>query len=409
MTRYPLALLPCLLCCWHPATAEWNAQLRLMPEYHRVNKESAFFVPTEISGFEKRESRQELELGYRNGGVNGQLLLRNEAYSGGRSQNHTLLNELYWDTQVLEQEITLGKKVMGWGVGFGFRPLDVIQREDRRRLYPVPQEGIPLLAWQGFSDTGAATLVFANPTHGEEEQIREDASLALKVYRIAGEADLHGVARLSKRQQWEIGAGISRVLDDRFEWHGSLLYQRHYQRLINPLTERGGIPLATSDPLRMETSHDGIKALIGGSFTAPDGWSLLGEAWYDDQAYSRDEWKSLFALSGRQRALLGQAGIPDEAVYSNIAASSRYLQGENLLRWNGLARLAYEGERFKPYLDLLYTPEDNGRVLTLNLEYEYDRHRFDFALRHYGGPANAVYRQLPEQWVALLVWQWGIK
>jgi hypothetical protein len=406
--RYRLALLACLY-YGPPAAAEWNARLRLTPEYHRVNEGSALFPPAEISDFAARRSLHELELDYRQGGVNGQLLLRNDARSDSPPENDVILNELYWDTRLLGQEITLGKKVMGWGVGFGFRPLDVIQQEDRRRLYPTPLEGIPLLAWQGFSATGAATLVIANPTHGEEEKPKDDASLALKLYRIAGEADLHGVARLSQRQRWELGGGFSRVMGDRFEWHGSLLYQHRYQRLINPLADNGDLLLATSDPLQIETSSHGIKALLGASWTTRSGWSMLGEAWYDEQAYTRQEWESLIALSGKQLALLGQAGLPDGAIFSNIAASSRYLQVRNLLRWNSLLRIAYEGERIKPSLDLLYTPEDNGHVLTFNLGYEHDTHRFDFALRRYGGPADAAYRQLPERWLALLAWQWGVK
>jgi hypothetical protein len=408
MTRHLFALLACLLCS-PPTNAEWNARLRVAPAYHRFNPESAFYLPAEISGFVERKSLQELELDYRQGGVTGQLLLRNEYRNGSTSDNDVILNELYWDTQLLEQEITLGKKVMGWGVGFGFRPLDVIQQEDRRRLYAASQEGVPLLAWQGYSATGAATLVVANPTHGKEEEPKDDASLALKLYRIAGDADLHGVVRLSQRQQWEMGGGISQVLNDRFEWHSSLLYQHRYQRLINPLADKGDALLATSDPLQLETSSHGIKALIGASWTALSGWSLLGEAWYDDQAYTRKEWDSLMALTRSQRDLLTQVGVPDEAVFSNIGASSRYLESQNLLRWNTLLRFAYENERIKPSLDLLYTPEDNGSVVTFNLGYEYDAHQFDFALRRYGGATDAAYRQLPERWVVLLVWQWGVK
>ncbi len=408
MTRFLPALLACLL-CGPLVAAEWNARVRLVPEYHRINNESALFLPAEISGFSQSQSRQEFELDYRQGGVNGQLLLRNEVRSSYPPHNDAILNELYWDTQLLGQEITLGKKVMGWGVGFGFRPLDVVQREDRRRLYPTSLEGVPLLAWQGFSATGAATLLVANPTHGEEEQPKDDASLALKLYGIAGDTDLHGVARLSRRQQWEIGGGFSRVIGDRFEWHGSLLYQHRYQRLINPLADNDDPLLAMGDPLQVETSSHGIKTLLGAGWTTPSGWSLLCEAWYDDQAYTRQEWQSLIALSTKQRTLLGQAAVPDGAIFSNIAASSRYLQARNLLRWNSLLRIAYQGERINPSLDLLYTPEDNGQVLTFNLEYEHNSHRFDFALRRYSGPADAAYRQLPERWIALLAWQWSVK
>lgn len=390
--------------------ADVNTKLRVVAEYHHLDDNGLFAPPKDESTFSDYSSRQEIDLTYNHRGIQGQALLRNQLRHGHSAENKAILNELYWDTQVANQDISVGKKVINWGVGFGFRPLDVIQKENRRRLYNTPQEGVAMFVWEHFGSTTSSSVIIANPHHGKENEATEDASFTFKLYQLQDSADLHAVLRLSERHHWEAGGGISYVVGDHLTWHASLLYQKHYQRLLNTLVKTStGIPLASNDPLQQVTFEDGIKALIGSSWTSSAGWSILGEIWYDTEAYTSKHWHDLVSLTEQQHALLNQQDIPQKAVFSNIAASSRYFQSENLLRWNTLIRLAYDGEDMDPSLDLLYTPEDEGHVLTLNLSHQYNRHQVDFILRRYGGPSDAAYQLLPDTWVTLITWEWALR
>ncbi len=390
--------------------ADFNAMLRVVPEYHTADTDSPFAPPENHGVLNEKSNRQEIDLRYQQGGIQAQILLRNIIRRGRAPENDFILNTLYWDTAWRDQDFSIGKKVMSWGVGFGFRPLDVLQKENRRRLDNEALEGLPLLAWEKFSATTASSLVLANPHREKEEKSKDDVSLTLKIYQLQAAMDLHGLLRLSERHDWEAGAGISHVIGTQFAWHTSLLYQRRYQRWLNPLAGASSFPLAAADPLQQINFEHGLKAIGGTSWTHASGWSVLSEVWYDDQAYSRDQWRDLTALTAKQRRFLDDIpndAIPNEAIFSNIAASSRYFQTRNLLRWNTFLRLSYAGEDFDPSLDILYTPEDKGHVVTFKVNYEGEKHQLSAALRRFGGPEDAAYQLLPKKWIFWIGWEWA--
>lgn len=186
---------------------------------------------------------------------------------------HLRLNELTYDRALAGGFITAGKKVMSWDVGYAFRPLDVVQREDRRALNPLALEGIPMLAWERFDADSATTVVWANPGRGKAAGIatqREDEAVAIRQYFQRGARDEYGVLRLSRRNGIEAGASFSQVVNDGVELHASLLWQQR-------------------------PAHGG-KALAGFTWTTESKFSVLGEAWTDRSA-----------MPGQQRNLMLRA------------------------------------------------------------------------------------------------------
>jgi len=152
--------------------------------------------------------------------------------------------------------------------------------------------------------------------------------------------------------------------------------------------------------------RNGLKAVAGAQWTGSH-WSMLAEAWYDADAYSHAEWQRLDALTARQRALANIA--PAQAIAGNIAWSSQAYQANNLLRENLLLRLAHDnGDGFKPYAELLLTPADGGRILTLGASHEGDRQRLTFGLRQLGGKSDSAYAQAPLRRVAWIEWRWAL-
>jgi hypothetical protein len=198
------------------------------------------------------------------------------------------VNELSLERPLAGGFATAGKKVMSWDVGYAFRPLDVVQQEDRRALNPVALEGVPMVAWEAFDDSRAITVVWTNPGHGKRAQPQGDGALAVRLYRQQGSTDQYAVLRASERNGIEGGVSFSHVAGDELELHGSvLLQQRHDTWLASP---------GRTAPPRWQRADGGGKALAGMTWTTESKFSVLGEAWGDRTA----------AL-GRQRNLLLRA------------------------------------------------------------------------------------------------------
>jgi hypothetical protein len=203
----------------------------ITPEYHTGNRDSLFFIPKsfdddEIDGhYHEGVLRQEIQGTYRTEdgfylSVTGIMTLQNDV----ESEVDGNLNEFYYDTLIENHEITFGKKVMAWGVGNNFRPLDVIQNENRRRLFLRSLTGVELVAWDYFLDTGAFTLAYINPVDDEEnDSLNEEAdslnekSLAMKYYHMGENSDQHVVARFSSgnSKRVELGAGFDHIVTDK--------------------------------------------------------------------------------------------------------------------------------------------------------------------------------------------------
>jgi hypothetical protein len=184
------------------------------------------------------------------------------------------LNELTYDRALAGGFLTAGKKVMSWDVGYAFRPLDVVQREDRRALNPLALEGVPMLAWEHFEADSATTVVWANPGRGEAASAiaqKDDEAIAIRQYIQRGSRDEYAVLRLSRREGIEAGASFSQVASDGIELHASLLWQ---QRPVH-----------------------GGKALAGFTWTTASKFSVLGEAWTDRSAMPGQQHNRLLRAS----------------------------------------------------------------------------------------------------------------
>lgn len=393
-----------MLLALNAGAADINASLTLAPEVDTDHRASPYYVGPPTVPMHDRSLRTDLELRLREGGLNAQGILREQAVQGTSPEQHGILNQLYYDGEWDEGlGWTAGKKVMSWGVGFGFRPLDVVQRENRRGVNLPPLVGVPVLAVERFTTDAAWTLALTSPGQGAGSDDSRDSSLAFHWYQLAGGDDLHAVARLSHRRGFEAGFGATRVVGEEWSFHGAALYERHYAKSLNTLAENGGL-FATADPMTSTPPRNGAKAVAGTQWTGASGWSVLAEGWYDADAYSIAEWRRLDVLTARQRALAGLA--PAAAISGNVGWSSQAYLATNLLRENLLLRLSYDdGDGFKPYAELLATPRDGGKLLTLGAAREWNRQRASFGLRQLGGAEESVYARAPLKRMAWAEWR----
>ncbi|MDO8787071.1 MAG: hypothetical protein Q7J42_03225 [Sulfuritalea sp.] len=381
----------------------WNT--RLVGEAHELRRDSPFAAGLDLTSFGRDRYRIEQELRGRAGPVSLLLTATESGQEGAKPTGRFVANEAYADFSLGGERFAVGKKVLSGDVGYAFRPIDVLQRESRMQMMPPQLEGIPMLSWDNFSPDGAWSLVIANPGHQRRGDAREDGSVALKLYRRAGAADLHGVLRRSNRYGLELGVAASLVPSDALEIHASLLTQQRGERRL-PLAENASIrDLLTADSaLVTETIASPRKALVGGTWTTAEGLSVLGEFWWDGTAPATADWQRLARQAAQRAALLGLPGVPAAAVAGETAASLKMFDQGNLVRRGLLTRLAWSepGGGWSASADILKSLEDGGWTLTAAVAWQGDRLRFDAGLRRYGGRADSAYRLLPERGVAFV-------
>lgn len=321
-------LAACLLL--QPAMAENLANLNLRAQSQSYDTAQG----RSSQSFGLAELRWQLDAPLQNA-IRGVFTARHD--SGGEEQLR--VNELSLERPLGAGFVTAGKKVMSWDVGYAFRPLDVVQQEDRRALNPVTLDGVPMLAWETFDASRAMTIVLSNPGQGRREQPRDDGSLALRLYRQEGARDEYAVLRLSARNGVEGGVSFSQVASESFELHGSVLLQRRHEAWL----------ASRRAPPAWQRENGGGKALAGFTWTNEAKFSVLGEAWLDRTA-----------PAGQQRNLLLRA--------------SRNLGDADFSA------------------DLLWRPQDGGKIGSVAVSWKPGPWLFAASLRHFGGAAGAMVR-----------------
>ncbi|MBS0447511.1 MAG: hypothetical protein JSR59_16340 [Proteobacteria bacterium] len=307
------------------------------------------------------------------------------------TQGSAWVDELYWSGGSKDGwQFSVGKKIVSWDVGYGFRPNDFVEQEVRRTLLTVTPEGRPLVAAEHFSATTAWSLVLVNPTGPHGGRGANEPALALRAYRRDGAVDWYGYARLGSHTGASAGAAAAWVASESIELHGSV-------RMLNQadsISTGGASGLVRSDPWHDATIRGPVQWLVGGTWTNADQLSLLVEGWWDGTALSDAAWD---AWNMRHRGLAALAGTaPAGAVAGNLAwQADAFGAAQNLRRANAYARLSWQHDKWEPAIDLLVEPADAGHAITASLGWQGDRIRVDAGARFYGGPGSAVLAQIP--------------
>ena len=124
-----------------------------------------------------------------------EALARQRRRSGEGEQGRMQFNEAQLSGGSGPWQWTVGKKVLSWDVGQGFRPNDLVQQETRRSLLNLPLEGRSMLLGEYFSAERAWSLAAVNPTARRSATGGSEPALAARVYQRDGDADWHGFAR----------------------------------------------------------------------------------------------------------------------------------------------------------------------------------------------------------------------
>jgi hypothetical protein len=348
--------------------------------------------------------------------LTGNVLLGVDRADGGAGQHTTRarLNEGFASGDFGVWQASAGKKVIGWDVGYAFRPNDVVQQEVRRTLLSTPQEGRPLIEVERFGADSSTTLVWVHPQRTGDStggaalpRNGDEPALAARAYVRDGSVDWHGFARWGEHTRASLGGAIAWVTNDELELHASArVMQRHDAWQVDPQAGAAPVP---ANPWRQATRGAASQILLGASWTGQRQQSLLVEWWYDATLPCNRDWDLWHARNAALTVFGGQPGLPPELVNAaagNLAWQASPFAANNLRRNNVFARLAWQEQRWLLSLDALVTPSDGGHILTAAVQWQGERVRLNAAWRIYGGPADALSSQLPQRQVGLLAASW---
>ncbi|MDP1648688.1 MAG: hypothetical protein Q8M01_10885 [Rubrivivax sp.] len=327
-------------------------------------------------------------------------LLQATAVEHEASRADARFNELHLNADLGAWQASAGRKVLGWDVGYGFRPNDIVQQETRRALLTSTPEGRPLAMLEQFGAEHALALVWANPQRWNDaadgSRGAGESAWALRGYRRLGALDAHGFARHGRHTGASIGAALAWVATDELEVHASWRrLESHDGWAIAPGADDA---LHSANPWRQALRGAATQWLVGANWTGLAQQSLMVEYWHDGTALADGEWDAW-----RQRnAALAATPAPAMAAAGNLAWQATPFDTPNLRRDNLFVRLAWSPERWQCTLDMLFAPADRGRIVTAGVQWQGERWRLNAAWRATGGPAASVFAQLPTRRSGLL-------
>ena len=320
------------------------------------------------------------------------------------------INELYGTVGDGAWQLSAGRKIVAWDVGYGFRPNDVVQQEKRRNLIGSTLIGRSVASVDYFDAKLAASLVWINPDNifqksETDKSLAEEQALAARIYYRAGGVDLHGFAKYGFQSGTSVGVALAWVATDALELHASARYlQRNTARQT-----AGNLPPSQKNSAWLAQTQTAIaQVLLGATWTTDEQHSFLLEAWWDGTALSAEKWRqwsqgNSFLI---ERAL-GRPNNQRQLGYQLALQSQALSSASNLQQQNVFARWSWQTSTWQPSVDILWTPQDGGRVVTAAIGWQGDRWHLDGGVRFFGGPNPAVLAQLPSRGAAYLSSTWS--
>lgn len=323
-----------------------------------------------------------------------QATLSSRIYRDRQQQSHeqSWLNEAYTSHEIGAWQLSLGRKIMSWDVAYGFRPNDIVQQEQRRSLYSSTLTGKDLVSAEYFNARQSLALVSWRQAGNNTEAANQ--VYAMRAYQRLAEADWYGFARYSATQNWSLGTAFSWVANEALELHGSY---RYYQQRPG-LREHSKNLINLSTPWQVENLHSHSQVLIGATYTTPEQHSLYFEYWYDGLALSSAAWNNWQTRQNQLLQAYQQKTISAAQLAPQLAWQSQALSvAENLRQHTVFLRWSWQQEAWQYAADLLWHPEDRGRIASATISWQGDRSRLEFGARHYAGPDTAAVRQLADR------------
>ncbi len=390
-----LAILLNALFFMNSAIAENSISFLLSPQYNSYSSNTLFDLPAEIIEKPKASSQQIIELTgiYPRQFVDLAYLfsMHNQLSRNKPSNTRFNTNELYLTKNLNDWEITLGRRISSWGVGYGFRPLDVVQQYDQQTISRQSAIGKNMIALEHFSGMSSWSLLWVNPNRSDESQNHGIKSIVSKYSTSQDNYDLHAVLRYNRKNKLQMGLGGINILSDEMSVHGSLLLSQVYQKQLHKLTRQTTVLLSDKYPYENIDYNSGFQLLTGLSWSNLSNHSLIVEYWYNGMAYSDKQWDQLFKLAAQQQNLLNNTQLPQSIIHGNIAWTAAATQTQALAQHNVMLQWSYDADYWKPTANILLSPVDKSSMITLLATRSTHLFKFEAGIRAFNGANNSIY------------------
>jgi hypothetical protein len=329
--------------------------------------------------------------------------------SSDSADNELIAQELFWqgvwETGVLPLDMTLGKIRLDWGVGYGYRPLDLFKPYRRNPVGIQVEEGAGVAMASYFDLSGEWSLLYSDSSwtkqeSSELEQRTEQQGIGLRRYWLTDETEWQAIAYYDDVRQGLIGGSMVSVYDASWAYHASFVYQRDYLGF-----EQQGL----YSPVILANKSSGFQGLVGLNWASQAGNQIIVEYWYDNRAWSKEDWRE-----GLERATALSESANTDGLSHSYAQGLNHI---NLVQHNVMfhwslnptswsqwlwSKNALWLESVEPTFDLLLSPQDGGVIATQWINYSaYDSGQtsvdVELAARFMTGRHDSVYANLSDK------------
>lgn len=329
----------------------------------------------------------------------------NQAVDSSEQQSHATLSSLYWQQSLNAQadwELTLGKLQLDWGVGYGYRPLNIFSDYQRHPVGIQVEQGAQVAMLTRFTSDGTWQWLTSRSHHSSLDTSQTQQGLGLRRYWLTDANEWQALVYWDQQRHWLAGASLVTVIGESLELHGSMLYQQQYTRLkLTDLT-----PGATTVAIQRQTQQHSWQTLLGFTWASSHGVQLIGEYWYDSRSWSKTDWQR-----AQQQAQFWQQPWQSSSAQRNAGLYAIGYSHTNILQHTVLLHLAANSRFWRQFttalspltmsLDCLYGPSDGSVVLTPRIQYQLLDGRSSLTLslswRYYGGQPSAAFANLGQQ------------
>lgn len=318
--------------------------------------------------------------------------LYKEGHSDKPGKAKLALAELMYDFSVADWQFSLGKKKLDWGIGYGFRPLDLFSPVDPLAINTAIAEGTLLFSADWFSSDGAWTTLcnqsqvfYKIAGHQQEKSL----GCGARYYGYFDTFELQGLLHYDQDMKVRIGGSALSVLNDSVEVHASVLWQHSY--LGAQFTPPDLTASTFINPVESRWQHSALQSLLGVNFSTAYGVTFIAEYWFDGRSPSKKQWQNM--IKGLDTLIATSMSNPLSGHY--ITAQQQLFSSQNLFKNNLMLHTRYSYNNWQPELTLLFNPDDAGLSANAKLHYTWANGQVaEFGLKRYLGPADSIYKQL---------------
>ncbi|WP_375748313.1 hypothetical protein [Vibrio sp. HN007] len=376
------------------------------------HRESVFFLPANESKENTVNALLDVEARYK-GWVGLFALSVDNLYSNVTSKTDSdfVVQELFTQGSISAGDTSfdylLGKARIDWGVGYGYRPLDIFKPYRRNPVGIQIEEGAGTAMLSYFDMDGEWSLIYTdsswNNQNGTElQELSEQQGVGARRYWFSGDSEYQVIAYYDDVRHGLVGTSWVTVIDSAWEVHMSGLYQRKFHSYI--------LPASSQEPVTEGGQTNGVQGLLGLNWANESGNQVILEYWYDNRGWSKGEWDSAFSVVDALPDTYKDLGYS----YANGFNHVNLVQHNIMLHWSldGSALSATRNEyhwmeNITPTFDIIYSPSDSGFIATQWLSFLVQdtgasRFEIELAARFYTGDSNSVYANLPDKHKVLL-------